>query len=243
MKKLLFCGLLALLAVLLALPVLAHPTTVYDDADFLTDEEEAALAAACDCDSNVQFYFVTNSSQMTSREVEGRCGLGEDADAVVLVIDKTGGKYYYEMFTYNGADKMFSDRDVDAILDAPTVYNNIKSGNLYDGCEAFVGLSRQRAEDAAAQATEKEKKAPLTAVLVGVVVAVLTGGGAVVGVFLYYRRKQHGESYPLDRYANMHLTEQQDRFMGSFVTRVRVQSSSGSGGVGGGASGGSRGRR
>ena len=64
-------------------------------------------------------------------------------------------------------------------------------------------------------------------------------------LFLSYRKKRHGESYPLSRYANLQLTESVDHFVGSFVTRVRIQSNSGSsgGGGGGGFSGGSRGRR
>ena len=79
------------------------------------------------------------------------------------------------------------------------------------------------------------------AATIGVVVGLLAGGGAVLGVFLYYRKKQHGESYPLDRYAKLQLTEAEDRFVGSFVTRTRVQSSSSGGG--GGSHGGHRGGR
>ena len=80
------------------------------------------------------------------------------------------------------------------------------------------------------------------AVILGVVLGALAGGGAVLGVFLYYRKKQHGDSYPLDRYAKLHLTDAQDRFVGSYITRTRVQSNSGGGG-GGGSRGGHRGGR
>ena len=244
MRKLIFLALIVLLLATFALPLYAHSAVVYDDAGFLTDAEIAALSDACNCATDgVQFYVVTASWQMTSRSVMRRCGIDENKDSVVLVIDKTGSSYYYEMFTYNRADEMFSDSEVDEILDDSAVYGNIKAGKLVAGVEAFLGLCHDQVRDELAAQRAREAREPLMSVITGVVVAVLAGGGSALGVFLYYRRKLHGETYPLDRYANMNLTESHDRFVGSYVTRVRVQSSSGGGGRSGGASGGSRGRR
>lgn len=243
MRKIVFFVLTVALLAVSALPTLAHSATVYDDAGFLTKEEIAYLSEACDCNTNgVEFFVVTSASQMSSWQVQRRLGIDGERDAIVLVIDKQNDTYFYEMFTYNRADEMFSDSQVDEILDHPSVYDNIKSGELALGIKCFLSLSQTRVTRAYEEEQAREAREPLMIAITALVVALLAGGGTVLGVFLYYRRKQHGESYPLDRYANLDLTESHDRFVGSFVTRVRVQSSSGGGG-GGGASGGSRGRR
>ncbi len=246
MRKLTFLALFVLLLATFAVPLYAHSAVVYDDAGFLTDAEITELSAVCDCaKGGVQFYVVTSSSQLSSHAVERRCGIDANKDAVVLVIDKTNGIHYYEMFTYNRADGMLSDSEVDEILDDPSVYTNIKTGKLAAGAKAFLSLCHTRVGAALEEERAREAREPMMIVVTAIVVAVLAGGGSVLGVFLYYRRKLHGEIYPLDRYARLHLTECQDRFVGSYVTRVRVQSSSSGGGGGGrgGASGGSRGRR
>lgn len=243
MRKLIFFALIVTILTVSALPTLAHSATVYDDAGFLTSEEIGYLSEVCDCYTDgIEFFVVTSASQMTSSQVKRRLSIDADRDAVVLVIDKQNDTYFYEMFTYNRADEMFSDADVDEILDHPSVYDSIKSGELALGIKCFLSLSQTRVTRAVEADRAKEAREPLMIVITALAVALLAGGGAVLGVFLYYRRKQHGESYPLDRYAKLDLTECHDRFVGSYVTRVRVQSSNGGGGRGG-ASGGSRGRR
>ena len=77
----------------------------------------------------------------------------------------------------------------------------------------------------AATSVQSEKISVLSIVLISVSVGAMVGGGTVIGVWLCYRRKKRGESYPLSRYADLYLTESHDRFVGSFVTRVRVQNS------------------
>ena len=61
-------------------------------------------------------------------------------------------------------------------------------------------------------------------ILFCVLSGVLAGGFTALGVALSYRRKKRGSSYPLDRYAKLNLTLREDRFVGSFVTRTRIQS-------------------
>ena len=243
MKKLIYFALIIALLAASVLSASAHSATVYDDAGFLTSEEIGYLSEACDCSTNgVEFFVLTSARQMTSSQVQRRLGIDGEKDAVVLVIDKQNDAYFYEMFTYNRAHEMFSDAQVDEILDHPSVYDNIKSGKLALGIKSFLSLSQTRVTRAYEEEQAQAAREPLMIAVTALVVAMLAGGGAVLGVFLYYRRKRHGESYPLDRYAKLELTESHDRFVGSFVTRVRVQSSN-SGGGGGGASGGSRGRR
>jgi uncharacterized membrane protein YgcG len=221
--------------------VLPYNVTVYDSAGFFTAEEEIRLESMRGEDTHgVSFYLVTATVQMSASRVHSVCAIGEKS-AVVLVIDSTGTTYYYEMFTFNGADDLFSDRDVDDILDADSVYRNIKRGDLYEGCESFFGLCQQ----VIAKEIARQNAFPWPALIAGVIGGVLIGGITVLCVFLFYRKKRHGVSYPLDRYATLNLTEHRDLFVGSYVTRVRVQSNSsgGSSSGGGGFSGGSRGRR
>jgi uncharacterized membrane protein YgcG len=185
----------------------------------------------------VSFYLVTATVQMSASRVHSVCAIGEKS-AVVLVIDSTGTTYYYEMFTFNGADDLFSDRDVDDILDADSVYRNIKRGDLYEGCESFFGLCQQ----VIAKEIARQNAFPWPALIAGVIGGVLIGGITVLCVFLFYRKKRHGVSYPLDRYAKLELTHNEDHYVTEHTTRTYSPRSSG-GSSGGGRHGGGGGHR
>lgn len=247
MKKLMFIALSLLLLAALALPAFAYTVTVRDDAGLLDAEAEARIASSATDAHGLVFYLVTQKASTRSNipsdhRMENICGITEDDAAVVLLVSLVDGTYYYDMYTYNGAYDMFSDSDVDAVLDATLVYNNLKAGKIEEGSIAFFEECCKISANFAEEQAKKERRAPMVALIVGAVVGALAGGGTVLGVFLYYRKKQHGESYPLDRYASLNLTESSDRFVGSFITRTRVQSSS-SGSGGGGSRGGHRGGR
>ena len=243
MRKLTFLLTLLLLLICLCLPLSAAEEgsatlQVYDNADFFTDEQEARLEQI-PCTHDVAYFVVTSGSKMSDYQVANRCGIGSEPPAIVLVIDRTDDTYYYEMFVFNRADKMFFESESEAILDDPTLYNAIKrAGDLELGCTRFFELCTN-------EVNEWHFSRPLWILLIAAIVALLAGGFTVLGVFLHYRKKRHGESYPLGQYTNLQLTESRDVFTGSHITRVRVQSNSGGGGRsgGGGFSGGSRGRR
>ena len=245
MKKLCFLLLFLLLASALTLTAFAHSSTVIDGADLIEDHHEGD--PGCNCGYfDVNYYLVTRanlSSYYSNSEMRSVCGIADDEAAIVLLVRTYQGKYYYDMYTFGKANDIFSDADVDAVLDAPDVYNNIKSGEVYAGfrafsnhCHSFVGEYYDAIEN-------RRQGAPLAALLIGAILGAIAGGITVLCVFLYYRKKRHGESYPLDRYARLSLTESSDIFIGSYVTRVRVQSSSSSGGRSGGGGGGHRGGR
>ena len=247
MKKLIFFALCCILFVSLLLPVFAASATVMDDAELLNAAAEARIAESATDPNGLRFYLLTQEASArddipSDNRMASLCGITQDDAAVVLLVSVVNGLYYYDMYTYNDADDMFSNSDVDTVLDAPAVYDNLKAGRIEQGATAFFAECRKISLEHAEALARRERRAPLVALIIGVAVGLLTGGGAVLGVFLYYRKKQHGESYPLDRYAKLHLTESSDRFVGSYVTRTRVQSSSSSGG-GGGISGGHRGGR
>lgn len=246
MRKVCFLILSLCLLALLTLPAFAATGRVLDDAELLADNVEAELARELGTSAHgISYYVVTQraNSVISSMDVVRLCGIGNSEDAIVLVVRLSGSAYYYDMYIYNRPDDVFGQSDVNRVLDADEVYG-IKSGKVAKGAQAFfrecelVMTEYEQAQERAAA------RKPLMTLIVAAVVGVLAGGGSVLGVFLYYRRKQHGESYPLDRYARLHLTDTYDRFVGSYVTRVRVQSnSSGGRGGGGGLSGGHRGGR
>lgn len=247
MKKLYFFLLLLLMLAMLVLPASAHTATVSDNGDLLSDTDEELLGRACKCtDYNVDFYIVTRdkaATPLTDSAARKACGIADGDSAIVLLLRRHGGTYYYDMYTFGEAYDIFADSDVDAVLDDPKVYDNLKSGNLGAGCEAFTLHCQSILNEHYYKEAERERRAPLTAVLFGVIIGALSAGVTVLCVFLSYRRKTRGETYPLDRYARLYLTESRDIFAGSFVTRVRIQSNNSSGGGRSGGGGGHRGGR
>lgn len=61
---------------------------------------------------------------------------------------------------------------------------------------------------------------------IGIFAGILVGG-IVAGCIIYsYKKKTKSAIYPLGRYANLDLKMRDDRFMGSFVTKRRLQNQS-----------------
>lgn len=253
MKKLLFFGTLLCLLFTLTLGVAALDVGVMDELDVIARDSTLGDTLSVGDVGDTRFYLYTQQSLSgeppSDSAIRRLFDIASGDSAVVLAIYTKGrsADYGYTMYTFGDAYDIFSDRDVDRILDDNDLFSAIKGGRrIEEGATRFFALSgahvasfyaKQAADDVA-----REARAIPMAILVGGIVAVLVGGGSVLGVFLYYRRRRHGESYPLDRYARLNLTVRHDRFVGSFVTRTRVKSSSSGGGRGGGG-GGARGSR
>ena len=247
MKKRVVFLLLALLLALTALPASAHRTTVLDTDGLLSGEESALLGVPCDCENayGLGYYIVLLSDrpfQLHDGEIFSLAGITSESDAIVLVI-RESGTYYYDIYTYGFADELFSDADIDLILDDPDVYGSIKAGSLHKGAAAFTALASDIANEHYAAEQARAARAPLMALLCGVITGAIAGGVSVLCVFLTYRKKRHGASYPLSRYASLTLTDSRDIFAGSFVTRTRIQSSGGGSRSGSRPGGGHRGGR
>lgn len=260
MRKTLFLPLLLLLAVLLLLPVSAAGYAKIDDrAGFFsggTAWNTEALTG--NSESRFSYYLLTDiaSTYPSDSQVLSRCGISKKDDAVILAVYQTSdGEYHYDIYTFGAAHEAFSDSDIDEVLDTPGVYNNIKSGEIAAGVKAFLAAcGKVEARFIAEEKADAERTARWEAtrvprgIAITLVVFVIAGGIAMLSVTLFYRKKVHGETYPLDRYAKLKLTKEVDRFVGSYITRVRVNtnnnSSGGShGGGGGGGGGGHRGGR
>jgi hypothetical protein len=158
----------------------------------------------------------------------------EGANEIQLVICENtgyGDSYYYDIYTYGTAYTRLSDSDIDYILDHESVYDNIKSGRIYEGILGFIEVASGRLGTVSEENTK-------TLVIAGVI-SLTVGGIIALLVVISYKRKLKSPSYPLEKYARLNLTHRTDTFISRNVTRVKIQTSSSSGGrSGGGRSGG-----
>ena len=260
-KTLVVYAIFLLLALVCMLPICAAeaaPTegVVIDLLDVLSPTEEKSIFPETPT-HGVHFYLITMQTaypddRLTDHEVCTTCGIEKTYDiepTVVLVVRQAGAgdTFYYDMYTYGDAYDIFSDYEVDNVLDADAVYDNLKAGNVKEGAAAFFSLCAAEIDEHYEKLAAKERRKPLMVALLALGVGTLAAGISILAVILSYRKKQHGESYPLDRYARLNLTHREDRFVGSFVTRVRVRTNNSSHGGsrsgGGGGGGGFRGGR
>ena len=205
---------------------------IYDKAGIIDDEGriEAALSSF-EAKCGIPIRLVTTSGNGFYDLSEIGFSYGENLIVLEINYYHYTNTYYYYLDTYGDAYEKISDSEVDRILDAKNVYDNIKGGRFADGVVAFAGLT-EKAYLGALQESWIET------VLVSLVIASIIGG-ATVGIVVYkYKRKLKSPTYPLDKYARLNLlgAECSDMFIGSTVSKVRISTSSGSSG------GGSRGR-
>ena len=246
-KIVLLISLLLLSVLTFSLFVQAESERVFDGALYLSAAEEQGIANAiadAERQTGCSFYFATYTETKVhfagGRDELGELflkenGLSDRDDIVILTVYRDDGTYYYDVFTYGNAYPRINDKEIDYILDHPTVYDNIKGGRLFDGVQSFFAMS--------AKAYDGRVGASYFIIgTVALLIGGLIGGIACFGVWKSYKRKKRPIEYPLDRYAKMELREHSDVFTGSFVTRRVIQSSSGGGG-GGGGGGGHRGGR
>lgn len=162
-----------------------------------------------------------------------RYGLFEEDDFVLMVVHHDGYEWCYNMYIYGAYYDRISDREMNAVLDHPDVYRNIKSGNLYAGINAWL-------EQTARVSTVNYARRVLISLAWGVGV----GAVACLIVVLVYRKKQKATNYPLNRFANLTPGHSSDRFITKTVTSRTVSNgSSGGGGRSGGGGGGRHGGR
>ena len=231
----------------LILPTTATPASypekvVYDRAGLLTVAEASALNNAVYeawCSAEGCAFFVTTHKMDSSYDdiYEGVDFLRDynrfGGSSVVLVITLDRGTYYYDMYYYGRASRRITSSEVDFLLDHEDVYPNIKSGQLVKGASAFMSLAAQAYNERIAGASYG------VIIAISAVISTVIAVVSCIGVKSAYSMKKRSVDYPLDRFAKLELTDKQDIFAGSFVTRRVIQSSSG--GRGGSSHGGGRG--
>ncbi len=233
------CTFIALAAMLAVIPC-ASGSYVDDQYDLLSSSEKARIEQAfaeAERKCGVRFAVIITEGEYsyTEDDIYRHFGMSYEDDAAYLLVEKFGGIWYYELFLYGKADARLSFGASDDILDAPAVYDNIKSGRLTDGIVAFAELTSESILAA-------ERSTRTAVVIVTVVLALLAAGISIAIVVVRYKRKLKSPIYPISDYANLNLTYATDNFTGSFVTKTRINTSSGGGGKGR-SGGGSRGRR
>lgn len=229
---------LTMLLSALTLPSFAakQEKAVYDLAGMFTDSEIEAMENAARQyfgDTNCSVYIVTEDNPFDVEywgEDFVRDYLGGHAGNSVILIITNNYASNYNLYTYGKCDRRISDSEVDAILDDPIIYGNIKGqGDYKAAVTEFIRLS--------AEACEAQVG---LAILIGVICGAIAASITAICIVCTYKKKSRSEKYPLERYASLNLTVNNDIFMGSFVTRRVIRSSSGgrSGGFGGGGGGG-----
>ncbi len=225
---------------LTALSVSADGGRVIDQEGLFTDSELAEINSAIEkaekSSDGVRFYVVTEKNLYPNKErLMSVCGALRGDDVCILAIKTDGGdtERYYDFYTNGLATKRISDSEIDDILDDRTVYQSLKYSDASEGVLRFLEL------------TPKAIAVPYLTIVIIAIFAGLTAAGITLGVVIsQYKKKMRATNYPLDKYASLQLTEQEDHFIGKHVAVV-VTSSAGPGGgrSGGGGSGGARGSR
>ncbi len=162
-------------------------------------------------------------------------GFYESDDLFLLIVSRYEGIWYYDLYTYGACDARLSDFEVDALLDSPGVYDNLKSGNVHEGATDFF----TQAEELLANG-EMRGDTPLRyRIGPSLVLALLAALLPSLIILFLYKRKSRSASYPLDEFTTLSLSHSDDTFIGSTVRRSYVPRSSNNGG--GSGSGGGRG--
>lgn len=233
-----------LLTIGTVLPLDAAAPDVADLGELFTAEELSALQTAVrqatdatDCAFSVVTYRSNGKyDSYFGEQYLQDYGLSGSDDIVLLVVTLESGVYYYDLYLYGKGSSRITEDEVNAILDASSVYNAIKGGRVYEGVSAFLNLATVEYNN-----RTYERSPYLKALPVALIIAVVIGVAACAVIKVSYSTKRRSVDYPLEHFAKLELTEQSDRFAGSFVTSRTISSNSGTGGGGGGhRSGGSR---
>lgn len=216
----------------LSASALSDDTRIYDKAGIIEDEVriEAALSDF-EAECGIPIRLVTTVGENSYDLAELGFVYGENLIVLEINFYNYTNTYYYYLDTFGDAYDKISDSEVDRILDADAVYDNIKGGRFADGVEAFAKLT--------SKAYLGKLQEPMwNTILVSLIIASVIGAVTVASVIYTYKRKLKAPIYPLERYARLNLSsgDCSDIFIGSTVSKVRVNTSSGRSG------GGSRGR-
>ena len=233
------------LSACLVLPAAAESGRVYDPSGMLTATEAAKLGTLLDelsGESGVELYLATYVADDRYDDFYGddyctRVKNLKGTDAVLLVVtyEERNRTYYYNMYTYGGANYAINQKEVNYILDTYDVYYNLKDGNVYEGAAAFFEMT--------ATAFVGRVGAPMgVIVVISDIISLAIAFGVRAAVVAVYKKKKASVDYPLDRFATLELTHESDSFVREYTTRTYVPRSGG-GSSGGGRHGGGGGHR
>ena len=258
MKKIIF---LVLIASLLLVNVSSLEFDyVYDGADLYTDEEEASIALFAEdvySRSGLLTVVVTDYGIYDMLDSLPHYSSGAE-DMLLLSVDMQAREF--EVYQYNatvGEDAFrVSYNESEAILDS--IFQDMADGRYADAAIMFAKLAEEYFTNSDVfdsgsvgdgyEYTDypEEELSVIDYFFTGMLFGAVIGGVTVLIVWLTYKRKVHGEIYPLGQFADLMLTENRDTFITKNVVVTVIPdppSSSGGSGRSGGFGGGGGGAR
>lgn len=245
MKKILSISAL-ILSLLISMPTLILADTggidfVVDEADVLTDEEEALLEEKIEklVKEHKMHFIIVTVTEVGNKTVYSYAdayyhnngyGYGEDRDGILLLISMTPdyNDKNYRIYTYGEAEDVFDSSALDDLEEV--MLPHLKNDEFYKGFKAYL--------DACDKAFEFDLGESL---LVAVVV------GAVVSVIIVFSMKSKLKSVRPQKTASNYvrsgsfmLTKDLDLYLYRTVTRTRRANNNSGGRSGGGSRGGGR---
>lgn len=209
-------------------------TCVIDEDGLLAENEKADIAAALssvDTDCQLVFYIYKYRGYYASEGDFYRYDvIDKPKNVLLLEVCKEPDEYTFVVHHFGETEKI-SSGEMEYLEDL--IETDVKAGRFVLGATTFAEKGKKAFEG---------KLCPWGRMFaIGAVIALFAAGIPAVCVVVSYRRKKRGETYPLNRFANLDLTERDDVCLGTSVTRTLVESSSSRGGFsGGGFSGGGR---
>lgn len=203
---------------------------VADDANLLTASERNTLenklgemSEALKCDIIIHTTNGTDGKSIVAYSDDyfdyNGYGYGKNRDGIILVRDTVGPDYYIS--TRGLGIKALDDYDLDQILD--DIYPYIRSGNYNTAFNMYADFCESEVKDAT--------KFPILAVVIGVV------AGFLLSSIPLKKHKDELKSVKMQRSAanyarngSFNVSLQNDLFMYSNTTRVRIETDSGRGG-------------
>ena len=246
MKSRLFVW-ISLLALLTLFAAAEEPIYVYDGYDLLTEAAEYTYidhARTVYDEHGLLCVVVTGENLSVTALTEALPTYAFDAvDMVLLGVDMAAR--HFDLYQYNAVDGeasfRLSLRETDEILDG--ILEDMKSGNYLSAFLCYIDLAVDAFENAenfssvqssvslpesnvgdAYSYVEYPKGESFWAKLVKALASgAVAGGIATLGVRLAYRKKVHGETYPLSEFSKLELTAKQDNFINKTVVRTKIQ--------------------
>ncbi len=258
MKKLIFIISLALSLLLLLLPMAAEVPTVkmesgmvVDDADILTDTEEAALreklgAISESYKTDVVVYTTDDlggqSAWRYAQEAFSRLGYGGDGqDGGIMLLVSMSSR---DWATYTIGNGQYAFTDMGRYYIEERVIPMLSDGDYYGAFDKFASLADKFLAEAAEGTPYDDGHMPFTWPSLGATVIALVLALAVVLIIMSthtsklksVRPQRAAASYVLP--GSLKLRRSSDRFLYANTTRVMRQTSSSGGGGGARRSGG-----
>jgi len=230
---------------------------IYDNADLFSDYEESLIFDAAE-------KVYTDSGLLTVVITDYGIGdvlrnlydyAGDATDMAMFTIDMSAREF--EIYQYNSevgeAAFRISYDESEHILDS--VFDDMASGNYADAAIMFVEMAHSAYVntenfvsgdyDGYEYIEYDSEDVLLGMFLMSLLAGVVIGGISVLVVWLSYKKKVRGSTYPLSQFSKLNLTDSKDNFITKnvVVTHIPDPPSSSGGGGGGSRGGGGGGAR